>query len=113
AEPLFGIELGAALDQDRDDLQVAVDRGIMHRGPCRFVGLVRIAALADQRPDELRIVLFRRARHIVVILAERVDLKLRARRGLPTMAAATVAARIATRRAFMETPFHRTTGAPR
>src|SRR6516165_6275981 len=80
AKLLLGIELGAALDQNRDDLEVAVDRGAMHPGSSRFVSLVRRAAIGEERFDQTGIVLFRRARHILVVLAERVEIQLSVRR---------------------------------
>src|ERR1700761_2801848 len=82
AERVDGIELGVGFDQDRNDLQIAVQRRIMHRGARVIVDLVRIAAAAaDELSDLLRIVLRGRARDVVVKGAERIDVELSARGG--------------------------------
>ena len=56
--------MGAGLDQDRRDLQIAVDRGDLQPGAAVVVDLVGVVAAADQLAHLERVVVRpRRARH--------------------------------------------------
>src|SRR5262249_36725508 len=70
AERVRDVELGTGLDQDCNDLDIAVDRGIVHRGARFLVGLVRLGVLVGDEPaDRLGVVLPRRAGRVAEIIA--------------------------------------------